>query len=144
MRSAVSARAMTRLPRVLPLAALAGVLAIAVTASAAPARSLPFAQLDRLSRATSLGRASSSTPMRIGAALQRPDAAGEDAYVRALYDPSSPSYHRFLSPSAFRAQFGVTSAARAATRRWLTAGGLRVDYAAPDYLLATGTVAQVE
>jgi pseudomonalisin len=135
---------MTRLPRVLPLAALAGALALTAPASAATVRALPFAQLDRLSRATSLGRASSTTPMRIGVALQRPDAAGEDAYVRALYEPSSPSYHRFLEPSAFRAQFGVPRAARTATRRWLAAGGLRVDYAAPDYLLATGTVAQVE
>jgi subtilase family serine protease len=135
---------MTRLPRLIPLVVLAGALAAPASAPAAKLRALPLAHLNRLSRATSLGRASSSTPMRIGVALQRPDAAGEDAFVRALYDPASPSYHRFLSPAAFRARYGVSSAARAAARRWLTAAGLRVDYAAPDYLLATGTAAQVE
>jgi subtilase family serine protease len=134
-----------RLPRLLGLLALAGVLAAPASASAAPKlRTISFDRLNRLDRAASLGAAAASTPMRIGIALQRPDAAGEDALVHSLYDPASPRFHQFLTPAQFRAQYGVSSAARAATRRWLTGAGLHVDYAAPDYLLATGTVAQIQ
>ena len=137
---------MTPRLRLAALLGLAAALAAPAPALAARTRALSFARLNRLDRATRLGRPSPSTPMRIGVALERPDAAGEDALVRSLYDPASPSFHRFLSPAQFRARFGVAGADTAATRRWLRAGGLHVDYASAsgDYLLATGTVAQVE
>src|SRR4051794_30142961 len=100
---------MTRLPRLIPLIALAAALAAPPAAPASATRTLPFAHLSRLDRATSLGHAAPATSMRIGIALQRPDAQGEEAYVRALHDPASPSYHRFLPPAQFRARFGVSS-----------------------------------
>src|SRR5947209_7736406 len=122
----------------------AAALAAPAVATAAPLRTLSFDRLSRLDRATRLGPASPATPMRIGVALRRPDAAAEDAFVRALYDPASPSFHRFLTSARFTARFGVSAGGRAATARWLRAGGLRLDYGSPDYLLATGSVAHIQ
>ena len=87
---------MTPRLRLAALLGLAAALAAPAPALAARTRALSFARLNRLDRATRLGRPSPSTPMRIGVALERPDAAGEDALVRSLYDPASPSFHRFL------------------------------------------------
>src|SRR4051812_27191217 len=126
------------------LAAAVALAAPAAAPAATTLRTISFDHLNRLDRATRLGAPSPSTPMRIGVALRRPDAAGEQAFVRSVYDPSSPSFHAFVTPAQFQARFGVARRDRAATTRWLRAGGLHVDYAAGDYLLATGSVAQVE
>ena len=111
--------------------------------AASQARTLSFDHLHRLDRATRLGSAPSGERMQIGVALQRPHPAAEDALLKALYDPSNPSYHRFPTPGQFAKSFGADMTA---TRAWLRGGGLHLDYASAtgDYLLATGTVAQVE
>jgi pseudomonalisin len=84
--------------------------------------------------------------MRIGIAVGHPDPAGERAYLHGLYDPASPDYHRFLTPARYASRFGVTAASARQVRRWIASAGLRVDFqsGARDYVLASGTVKQVE
>lgn len=131
-------------------AAAAAAIALAAPGparAASPAlRTLQTSFLNRLDRATRSGRAPGSTVLRIGVALQRPDVAGEMRLLHDLYDPASPSFHRFLTPAQFKARFGVPAASVAATQAWLRGAGLHVDStdASGDYLLASGTVAQVE
>ncbi|MCW2994803.1 MAG: hypothetical protein JWQ18_2298, partial [Conexibacter sp.] len=131
--------------RLRTLLILAATAAVALPAAPAGARVLRQNALSRLDRATQLGAATPSQRMTIGISLQRPDAAGEQALLGRLFDRSSPDYHRFLTPAEFAQRFGVDSATVSATRSWLTGGGLKVDYAAGagDYLLASGTVAQI-
>jgi pseudomonalisin len=90
--------------------------------------------------------AAAGTPMHIGVGLAEPAPAAENAYEQALYSPSSPSYHRFLTPAQFAAQFGVAPATYRAAENWLTAGGLQVSAtaAAGNWIQATGTVAQID
>jgi pseudomonalisin len=132
-----------RLPRAV-LPALVAAAALAVPA-AAPARVLSHNALSRLDRAQLVGTASPTQRLTLGVSLQRPDAAGEQRFVRDLFDPASPRFHRFLTPQAFAQRFGVDAATVQATRSWLASGGLRVDFAAAagDYLLVSGTVAQI-
>jgi subtilase family serine protease len=87
-----------------------------------------------------------ATAMQIGVALARPDPAGEAAYYQSLYRPGSANYRQFLTPGQFNQRFGVTPQAYQQTVSWLQAGGLSIDptAASHDYLLATGTVAQVQ
>jgi subtilase family serine protease len=87
-----------------------------------------------------------SASMHVAVALQRPDPAGELAFYRAAYDPSSPSYRHFLTPSQFQDRFGVSQATYDRTVNWLRAGGLTVDTStgSRDYVSADGTVAQVQ
>jgi pseudomonalisin len=121
------------------------VAALAVTVAPASARVLQHNALSRLDRATRLGAAPATQRITVGISLSRPDAAGEQELLTGLFDRSSPEYHHFLTPAEFAARFGVPAATRDATRAWLTSAGLDVDYtaAAGDYLLASGTVAQV-
>jgi subtilase family serine protease len=90
--------------------------------------------------------AAANAPMQVAVALQRPDPAGELAFYRAAYDPASPGYHHFLTPSQFQDRFGVSQATYNRTVSWLQAGGLTIDTSSGsrDYVSATGTVAQVQ
>jgi pseudomonalisin len=128
--------------RIVLLTALLSVAA----AHTAVAGVLPADVLSRLDRATHLGAAPASTTMRIGIALRHPDPVGEDAALRALYDPVSPQFHRFLTPASYAQRFGVAPATAAAAQRWLQDAGLHVDFAsgAHDYLLASGTAGAIE
>ena len=84
--------------------------------------------------------------MTIGVSLQRPDAAGENAYLAAVYDPTSPEYHQFLSVSQWQARFGVSETRYDAALAWLRGGGLTTTAVSgsTEYVLASGTARQVE
>jgi pseudomonalisin len=88
----------------------------------------------------------SSTVLHIGVGLTEPDAVAENAYETAVYDPSSPSYHDFLTPAQFASAYGVAPATTKAVQSWLVAGGLHVTETAGagDWIQATGTVGQID
>lgn len=102
--------------------------------------------LPGLALATKQGPAPAGRQMTIGVSLQRPDAVAEHRFYQALYDPSSPLYHHFLTPAQFDAAFGVPVNQVQSVERWLRAGGLVVDTTpgAGNYLTATGTVAELD
>jgi subtilase family serine protease len=54
------------------------------------------------------------------------DPSGLTAYAKAVSDPKSPSYGKYLSPTAFQDRFGPTAAQVAAVRTWVTRAGLTV------------------
>ena len=54
------------------------------------------------------------------------DPAGVDALVRAVSDPASPNYARFLSQAEFRARFAPSTSLVDAVTRWARASGLEV------------------
>jgi pseudomonalisin len=99
-----------------------------------------------LARATRLGAAPAGRRVQLGIGLSRPDPAGESALIASEYNPHSASYRHFLSPAQFDARFAVAKATVATATRWLTDGGLSVTARSDggDYLMATGTVAQVD
>ncbi len=90
--------------------------------------------------------ANPATAMEVGIALSRPNPAGEVSLYQGLYQPGSPQYHHFLTPAQFNAQFGVSSQVYQQTVSWLESSGLAVDpsVVSGDYVLATGTVAQIQ
>ena len=120
---------------------------LAPVASAAAADRVLVANVPRgLAQAQRVGVPPATERMRIGLALAHPHPATEDALLRGLFDRSSPDYHRFLTPAQYAQRFGVSAATQHNVRAWLTGGGLRVEHVtgAGDYVLAAGTVAQVE
>ncbi|MDX3838241.1 S53 family peptidase [Streptomyces europaeiscabiei] len=72
------------------------------------------------------------------------DAAGLAAYARAVSDPSSTSYGKFLSAARTRARFGATGAQVAAVKEWLGDAGLTVTGTNRHYISVTGEVADAE
>jgi len=63
-----------------------------------------------------------------------------------LQNPSSPSYHHWLTPAQFGARFGLNAADLAKVTGWLSGQGFTVTRTAPSStsVTFTGTVAQVE
>lgn len=66
--------------------------------------------------------------------------------AQAVSDPSSPSYHQFLSPAQFRQQFAPSQSQVGAVQSWLKSQGFTVEYTPQNnhYVSAEGTVAQAE
>jgi hypothetical protein len=66
--------------------------------------------------------------------------------VAAMHDPSSPSYHKWLTPSQFGQQFGVTDYDAAQVQHWLQGRGLTVHEISQSrrFIVFSGTVSQVE
>ncbi len=102
--------------------------------------------LQGLSTLTPVGDTSPSSVIGIGVGIQGANPAAEDAYIAGEYDPTSPLYGQFLDPADYEAQFGVPADRLNSTVSWLSGAGLQVQTVpgSSEYLLASGTVAQVE
>ncbi|KUN86691.1 serine protease [Streptomyces bungoensis] len=72
------------------------------------------------------------------------DAAGLAAYAKAVSDPSSPSYGKYLSAKKAQARFGATKAQVAAVKSWLKSAGLTVTEVTSHYVAVSGDVAAAE
>ncbi|MFJ3230133.1 protease pro-enzyme activation domain-containing protein [Streptomyces sp. NPDC086787] len=72
------------------------------------------------------------------------DAAGLAAYAKAVSDPNSPSYGKYLSAKQSQARFGATKAQVAAVKSWLKSSGLTVTEVTQHYVSVTGDVAAAE
>ncbi|MGV9990218.1 S53 family peptidase [Streptomyces sp. NPDC003374] len=72
------------------------------------------------------------------------DAAGLAAYARAVSDPSSASYGKFLGAQQAQQRFGATKAQVAAVKSWLKSAGLKVTSVTPHYIAVSGDVAAAE
>jgi pseudomonalisin len=123
-----------------------GATAAATAASAGPAQLFTANLLPGLSQAVKLGAANPATPMSLVVGLARPDTAGEDQYLAAEHNPSSPLFDTFLTPASFAAKFGVPASTRSAVTTWLSSRGLKIDSvsAAGDVVAVSGTAAQVQ
>ncbi|MEI5524494.1 S53 family peptidase [Streptomyces brasiliscabiei] len=72
------------------------------------------------------------------------DAARLAAYARAVSDPASKSYGKFLSAAGTQARFGATAAQVTAVKKWLTGAGLTVTGTNRRYIAVTGEVGDAE
>src|SRR4051812_45700592 len=81
---------------------------------------------------------------RVYLGWQGRDAAA--ALARAVSDPNSASYGRYLTPVQFRQRFAPTQAQVGAVQSWLRTSGFKLDHtpANKHYVAAHGTVAQAE
>ncbi|MFF3512963.1 protease pro-enzyme activation domain-containing protein [Streptomyces sp. NPDC002573] len=72
------------------------------------------------------------------------DSAGLAAYAKAVSDPSSPLYGKYLDAKQSQARFGATKAQVAAVKSWLKSSGLKVTAVTQHYVAVTGDVAAAE
>lgn len=78
----------------------------------------------------------------------RPDAgqlSALEALLAAQQDPTSPSYHRWLTPGQFEEQFGVSQIDASRVAEWLTSHGFTIDEipAGRSAIVFSGTAGQV-
>jgi subtilase family serine protease len=67
-----------------------------------------------------------------------------EALAKAVSDPSSSSFHKFLTPGAFRSSFSPTQDQVANVRSWLQSQGFSIVYTPTNnhYVSAEGTASQ--
>jgi len=97
-------------------------------------------------RASFVARMDASQTLQLDLVLPLRDSAGLKSFLADLYDPSSPSYHHYLTPAAFTARFGPTAEQYEAVLRFAKNYGLEVTGGSRDGMdvQVKGTVAAVE
>ena len=88
-------------------------------------------------------RAEAARPVAFDVMMPLRNADTLEAFVAALHDPASPSYHKWLTPAQFGLRFGPESSKVAAVAASLRARGFDVTVQTRS-LHVTGTAAQVE
>jgi len=95
-----------------------------------------------------LGRADSSLAMKDMLLMLQPSAAPKDIqqYVDSLHNPSSPQYHKWLTPEQYAAKFGIADADVKTVSAWLESSGFSVEQVSRGkrWIRFSGTAAQVE
>jgi subtilase family serine protease len=130
---------------VLLAALVAGVLVATRADAAPPARAtLPGSAPSWANAHNRVGSVDPNGDVGFRVYLRWNDAAGATALARAVSDPHSSSYGKFLTPAQFRSRFAPTQAQVGAVQSWLRSQGFSVQYTPQNhhYVSAEGTVAQ--
>jgi subtilase family serine protease len=96
--------------------------------------------------ARSVGRLPADQSLRIDVVLAVRDQAGLESFLQQVYDPSSPSYHQFLTVQDFTNMFGPTQEDYDAVVRFAKANGFAVAGGSRDAMdvQLRGSVAVIE
>ncbi|MGW1156890.1 S53 family peptidase [Streptomyces sp. NPDC002519] len=140
------ARAGVSLAATLPL--LTGALALGIPAAHAadnPGRALLAGTKPAWATAKA-DKGASADSARVSARvyLAGRDSAGLATYAKAVSDPRSPLYGKYLNAKQTQARFGATKAQVAAVTSWLKSSGLTVTAVTRHYVAVTGDVTAAE
>lgn len=124
-------------------------MALALAGAVAPALAQSAIRLSgnhppRLDRYAYAGLADTARPLTMAMTLKLRNRGALDQLLAEQQDPSSPNYHRWLTPNQFAAQFGPTAADLQTAEDWLAAQGFTITAAnlARRTIAFTGTVGQ--
>ncbi len=81
---------------------------------------------DVVRNAQPIGRLPEAQVMTLDVVLPLSNQAGLDEFLSELYDPNSPSYHRYVTPTEFTARFGPSQADYNAVVSYVTSHGFQV------------------
>jgi Pro-kumamolisin, activation domain/Bacterial Ig-like domain (group 3) len=127
------------LPQVRVLAAVKSEQKVAVAGTTSPylARSV---EMGRVPGGQNLGR------MILQLTVTEAQENAAQKLVSDLHDPSSPWFHKWLTPAEYGQEFGVADADATKVRQWLESQGLTVHEVAQSrrFIVFSGTVSQVE
>ncbi len=96
--------------------------------------------------AAPVGRLASSQTMNLNLVLPLSDAVGLETFLSEVYDPSSPIFHKFLTPAEFTAKFGPSQAQYDAVVQFAVTHGFTVTGGSRDAMdvQVKGSVSAVE
>jgi subtilase family serine protease len=99
-----------------------------------------------LSSLTPIGRLAATNELRLAIGLASRDAHGLDTFIQELYDPTSPNYRHYLTPSQFTERFGPTEQSYMTLIDFAKANDLEVthQYSNRVVLDVKGSVADIE
>jgi subtilase family serine protease len=78
----------------------------------------------KTTRLTDLGPANPDTSIEFDVGLLSKDPVGEAQFIQELYDPSSPNFHKYLTPEEFCQRFGPDPQLFESTRHYFAAQGI--------------------
>ncbi|MFJ7899070.1 protease pro-enzyme activation domain-containing protein [Streptomyces sp. NPDC096198] len=140
------ARAGVSLAATLPL--LTGALALGIPAAHAadnPGRAMIAGTQPAWATAKAdKGATAGSAQVSARVYLAGRDAAGLAAYAKAVSDPHSPLFGKYLSTQQTQARYGATKAQVAAVKSWLKSSGLKVTAVTQHYVAVTGDASAAE
>ncbi|WP_043682104.1 S53 family peptidase [Streptomyces xylophagus] len=90
------------------------------------------------------GATSDSSKVSARVYLAGRNASGLAAYAKAVSDPSSALYGKYLSATQVQQRFGATTAQVSAVKSWLKSAGLKITGTTQHYVTVSGDVAAVE
>jgi fibronectin type 3 domain-containing protein len=107
---------------------------------------------NHIPREVALGLAQKSAHAKAGQMLNlrivlpSKDPAGLDSFIKQLYDPKSPNFHKFLTPAQFALLYGASSTDSAIVTQYLNSKGLTISKQSRNgiILTVTGPVSSVE
>ncbi|GLW54118.1 S53 family peptidase [Kitasatospora phosalacinea] len=115
--------------------------ASAATPAGDSARTLPGTHPEWATPQADAGAADAAAPATARIYLAGRDASGLAALAKAVSDPNSPSYGRYLSADQVRAEFGATPEQVKAVTDWVTGAGLSVSASTGHYVQVSGSTA---
>ncbi|MGD0444725.1 MAG: protease pro-enzyme activation domain-containing protein [Edaphobacter sp.] len=132
-----------------PIARAAGQNRIAGAVSNNSRVALPGTISGRAKRSVDLGAAPADRKlesMSLRFSMTAAQQADLNQLLAAQLNPSSPSYHQWLTPAQFGARFGLSSGDLATVSSWLTSQGLTITSVAHSstFITFNGTVGQVQ
>jgi subtilase family serine protease len=124
--------------------ALLASLSVATTSAASARSTLKSSAPAWASSANFVRRADPTTKIGFRVYLGWQNASGAAALARAVSNPRSASYGKYVSAATFRRQFAPSQAQVNAVQSWLKSKGFAVDYTPSNnhYVAAGGTLAQ--
>jgi subtilase family serine protease len=143
----------SRFVRKVAIGLLASGTVIGLTAAAGAASAAPHGrhQLDGsmpkwLHQARDMGASSTAQRMNFGVLLGMRDQAGAMDTLKAISDPASSSYGKWLTNAEFDARYAPAKSSVTAVQAWLRSEGFQVTKTLPSgmYVEASGSVAKVE
>jgi subtilase family serine protease len=146
----------SRFPRRVAVGLLAGAAVFGLSVTAGSATAAPAAPQGRhpltgstpkwLPFARDMGTTVTTDPVNFGILLGMRDETGALATLKAVSDPSSASYGRYLTNKQFDAAYAPARASVSAVQTWLRDQGFKVTQTLPSgmYVAVSGTVGQVE
>ena len=93
-----------------------------------------------------IARVAGDKQLRLAVGLPLRDPAGLNAFLEALYDPTSPVFHQYLTPAQFTDRFGPTENAYQAVIAFLRTNGFTIADTHPNRLIVDvkGSAADIE
>jgi len=130
----------------LTIAALMSVMSMICHAQSLPLSTRHVREATLSGQAPSLGHVPATQSLRLVLVLPLRNQPELDDLLQRLYDPSSPSYHQFLTVEEFTSRFGPTQEDYDSVIRFANENGLKVVGTSPNRVNVdvTGSVANIE
>jgi kumamolisin len=120
------------------LATFGSVIYSPALASSSPYVSLPGSFTAAPSSAQKIGSYVSAAPLTISVVLQPANVSAFHSLLAALYDPSSPQYHKWLPKGQFNTLFALSTSQVAQVTSFLQQAGLTVTTTSTPFILRAG------